>query len=140
MFNEVMTKKSVGTRNEDFHQTTALIILSERFLLSWLLSIIEFNCTGIIVKWHIQVLHHKTPAISRFFYQFASRLTCTMACIGINANENGIGSIMIFLQTGRKLEGVGWYHAVIMIGRCYQGGRVMNAFSQVMIRRIFIKE
>ena len=59
-----------------------------------------------------------------------------MARIHINPDQHRVIPLIIFLQGGRILKGMGGHHTVIMICRGYQGGRVIDAGFDIMNGRI----
>ena len=55
-----------------------------------------------------------------------------MSGVDIDADHHGLVSLVFFLQCGSELEGVSRHHTVIMVTGGDQGGRVIDAFPDVM--------
>ena len=62
-----------------------------------------------------------------------------MTGIGIDTDEYGSVAGLRLLQSGGKLEGMGRYHAVVVVGSGDECGRIADALPDVVERRIALE-
>ena len=70
------------------------------------------------------VIEHKGPLISSLVQNHGGGFAGTVACLDINANQNGGRPALLALKLGDELVRMRRYHPVIVIGGGHHGRRI----------------
>src|SRR5690349_12884142 len=87
---------------------------------------------------HSQIVEQKCINIGVRF-QSLCRAARPVSRLRINPNQNRIISRGLLLQFGGVLEGMGWNHAIVMVGGRDENGWILDSLPDVVNRRITIE-
>ena len=89
---------------------------------------------------HPQHLYQKSPPIGELLDDLRCRLTGTVSCFRLDADEHGPAATLRSLQCRGKLEAVRGDYATVMIGCCDWRRKITAACLDVVQRRIGVKK
>ena len=87
----------------------------------------------------IHRVEHEGPFVGLLVEDFAGRLARAVASVGLDADQDRVGTGMGGLQAGGKLEAVCRDHAVVVVGRGDHCGGVVRAVFEVVERGVAVE-
>ena len=84
-----------------------------------------------VLRYHADVLEEERPLVGLLINDHAGGLTGTVPRIGLHADQHWGITLLLGLQCADELEAVRRDHAVVVVGRHHQGGRVARGLDVV---------